>query len=1645
MYVKKKLILWAAIFALAIPLLLVGTASAEYRSDGAAQNATSGAWEIADPGQCYVKDSAITGHTDSSATGRTACRAIISSVTSTVDCAAYDDGTTTPGNKTWWKGRVSGTTCTGEWVYNTNYVANSGANSAAGDREGCLHCHNAGRMEGTSAGANTSSFMQNGHKNMLRKVTVNQTQLGPDGLAYTTDGTNTYNWTNGTITSPTGTVYNLLWIYGDWIAPTPTSMYLAPEKNMAYTCSRCHATGTSIDSSANMSKEPFVSFPSLSTQIGSGNGQLKLALGVTGYSGNYASWDQWGIQCSRCHNSASVPETAGLTTESACTTAGYRWLVPSHGSPYCTGFDAERVKWNPDLAGTDAMLLSVHAQNPADGAGIVRLCGECHRQETGGLPYTWVGSNNGTAWDKGFGDHAETVIAGLNHVAPSPAISHNYMNVFLNSPHGKFSGTYGQITNMANYASTFMTPTTAGGLDKPGCLGCHNIHNSLAVEGQEPFENECTTCHTTDDGVTPQVEVAMINHPTGTGTPLENAGTEPWLSCEICHMPQALHFMRINVNPAYSTMTGTATQPANTAADGTYTPAIWVDLDLACGQCHDGATAADFTKEQMAVAATAMHSAATTTVGRANSDCLTCHTSIVPGTNHHGVHSTCVGCHAQNHSTAKPDASDNSYCLGCHGNTGTHAHHHVTAAIAAASLHCNGCHTPGVAPTDYSNTACMSCHNATWATTAGGTVRAVVQGTDHHNGTCTTCHEEGGAYLAINAMTAPTLTTTLKPAGSHNPLPYWSIDTSLRTGCLSCHSTPQPKLAGGMTGTIINSGAGDNHHGGHSSVPGTNFGGVSEANGSRGDNDPGMACVGCHGKGAIVSGDNATGYTVKIVASGLPTSVVAAQNGRVNTTGLCLGCHEVIQSGSTQDHHAGDCLTCHHADGSWSGTYGAGVGTATVAMDANSRDSVVTSCQQCHATTQGSSRAIVVSGTGDNHHRGSGTSTARSVASCLYCHGHMGGVPFGTASTEVIVDAVAPGSCSGSCHASSQAASGTHHTGEGLTPVNGILCFACHNTTQADGRGPGAPGVTDSTVWPPATWVDCTACHSSGGPNGPATTHHVVATGVTCEECHAHAGVRPTVPALATNSRDSVVAYCQTCHATAQGTSRALIVSGTGDNHHRGSGTTTARSVASCLYCHGAGGGLPYDDPATEVVQDSVSAGKDSSCQACHSVVQSGTTKNHHAGPGATASSNICMTCHVAGQPGAPGVTDIALWPPVTWVNCTGCHTAGEPTGPSTTSHVTHSVNFTDGANCETCHAHAGVIPTSAEMSVSCETCHAQTMSNLSHAQTPSTPQNCGTCHASAGSVPTILTACNACHTPDDPFVANRFSAIHNGSLPRPNFTWSNSATTPLNILFSAAASTHCTSYEWNFGDGTGGSGMTTNHTYALKTAQTVTLTCADGSSYASISKAVWPREAAAPAITPAANVVTDGYHVTLTDTTVASGMTGTITIMWGDGQRSYIRMGGEADHLYRRARTYNVMMMLRTDTPGYRVEASRAKIPVTIERLIISGLVTKPGGTTPFPGVIMTLKHNGNTLKKAVTNSFGAYTFRNVVPNVVLETYPTPTTYSDYTIEALKRTGRLVSDGTTTTREVYSWLPSTITTTVTTTSVTVSDFVAEP
>jgi hypothetical protein len=148
------------------------------------------------------------------------------------------------------------------------------------------------------------------------------------------------------------------------------------------------------------------------------------------------------------------------------------------------------------------------------------------------------------------------------------------------------------------------------------------VHNSLFVaETREAaLRKVCTDCHTDS--------LQRLWHPTGQGTPLDVE--EPYEACINCHMPKAtssgfpMHVWRINTNANYSTFPtaeefgigATATKKiANASPDGSYTNAVWVDVDYACGRCHGGSNGPDatqngapyFTKEGLADAAKLMH------------------------------------------------------------------------------------------------------------------------------------------------------------------------------------------------------------------------------------------------------------------------------------------------------------------------------------------------------------------------------------------------------------------------------------------------------------------------------------------------------------------------------------------------------------------------------------------------------------------------------------------------------------------------------------------------------------------------------------------------------------------------------------------------------------------------------------------------------------------------------------------------------------------------------------------------------------------------------------------------------------------------------------------------------------------------------
>ncbi len=655
---------------------------------------------------------------------------------------------------------ITAGSCVGTWVFpaassynppllnTTSSVGTSATSTGPSPGDQCLRCHNSTTQYNGARVRDVEDTLYMGHRNMSRKVVPGNAWGGPPlscsnpgagsedecealnahwyptSPYLTDDQANPFNWATGQITIGGGPA-NLYWIFADWLSPLPRSIYSAGSSGMtgkplmSYSCSRCHTTGWTSDAAINGSKEPETSFPGVTWDGTTLNttSKVNLAGGVSGDTNKYSSWDQFGIQCSRCHGSAidnasnggvrpfTAPAgmsthhsnltsadtpagcslatcagtrctiancassggtwyygfctdsrflTGGVTAaaaKTACETAGGAniepapgsgmgvWITPCSdnnfgdqagcvgaggtwnlgtsscsvaglcnniaGGPYtdqasCTGASLANCPGGVacQWAATSDIVSCIDADGHYTGTYanrgqvITSLCMQCHRQETSGQPYADTGNGIGS----GSTSHPGTYVKVGAYHSTVTYPSHPHGNMFLNSPHGKFTGSSNQIATAAfgnGYGSFFQFKGEASGTGN-GCTGCHNPHRST-VEGagiEEPVK-PCQECHSGQFAV----DLTKINHLATAGTPLDPAtvGTDESAPCITCHMPNGEHMFRINPDENYSTFPMPAALSsvvnANTSPDGTFTNAVWVDLDAACGQCHGGGTA----------------------------------------------------------------------------------------------------------------------------------------------------------------------------------------------------------------------------------------------------------------------------------------------------------------------------------------------------------------------------------------------------------------------------------------------------------------------------------------------------------------------------------------------------------------------------------------------------------------------------------------------------------------------------------------------------------------------------------------------------------------------------------------------------------------------------------------------------------------------------------------------------------------------------------------------------------------------------------------------------------------------------------------------------------------------------------------------
>jgi len=188
----------------------------------------------------------------------------------------------------------------------------------------------------------------------------------------------------------------------------------------------------------------------------------------------------------------------------------------------------------------------------------------------------------------------------------------------------------GQYNTMFTSAGTTANGSTPGGVTNGvagSCAGCHDIHgdmlgyfnpevNATNVDTTTSLAT-CASCH--QDGS--RYAIPSPSHSQGNGTPYGitlTGTTQAMESCVVCHMAGAAgegqyHFLRINSDVNYNTFPNAQTYYTNTGSGNlaplntyvstwngsteTYVdangntqnyPAVALDVDMACGQCHTG-------------------------------------------------------------------------------------------------------------------------------------------------------------------------------------------------------------------------------------------------------------------------------------------------------------------------------------------------------------------------------------------------------------------------------------------------------------------------------------------------------------------------------------------------------------------------------------------------------------------------------------------------------------------------------------------------------------------------------------------------------------------------------------------------------------------------------------------------------------------------------------------------------------------------------------------------------------------------------------------------------------------------------------------------------------------------------------------------
>ena len=358
------------------------------------------------------------------------------------------------------------------------------------------------------------------------------------------------------------------------------------------------------------------------------------------------SWDRNGIVCSRCH-AAIQAGAAGYTTDSLGDVSS-----SGMGALPATGYERTNICFGCHQAMATDYSTTLNGKNPVildptqipTGASHGAYQGDEFNGHVIGLEFL----NSPHAR---FTGSAIPNLLGKYDLAPGGTFNSQFTGYACWNGTNQLTALWNgsTIVNInAKDPNVVSDCATAGGTwsnttdgntntDTQGsCVTCHDVHQSVVpgVGAASPIRRECLDCHTqgtsqTSSAATP-IRLDMINHPATKGTPLDVSN--PSDACVTCHMPPPepsdsgtlrMHLFRINPSASYSTFptaakfyggscsngpstsssacssaggTWTATtqdrravaSPETLSNGSTYKNAVWVDINLACGQCHGG-------------------------------------------------------------------------------------------------------------------------------------------------------------------------------------------------------------------------------------------------------------------------------------------------------------------------------------------------------------------------------------------------------------------------------------------------------------------------------------------------------------------------------------------------------------------------------------------------------------------------------------------------------------------------------------------------------------------------------------------------------------------------------------------------------------------------------------------------------------------------------------------------------------------------------------------------------------------------------------------------------------------------------------------------------------------------------------------------